>query len=298
MQRIRADHPVYSFSAANPPIARVDSGETFQVETLDCFCNQLRRPEDQYENLDWDRINPVTGPVYVAGAAPGDVLKLTIHDVEVDALGVTASGAGMGLIGHKLEGARLVLLPNDGEQATFLRDIRIPLRPMIGVIGVAPEGPAVNSGTPDRHGGNMDNAMIGAGATLYLPVFAEGALLALGDLHAVMGDGEVCVTGLEIPGLVTLTAEVLKGRTLTDPLLENGRCWSTIASAFTLDEAVLRCAENMLDFLAERTDLARTEIAMLMSLAGQVQICQVVDPKRTARFVLDKKYLSAWRVAL
>jgi len=211
---------------------------------------------------------------------------------------VTASGAGMGLVGHQLEGARLVLLPNDGKEALFLKGIRIPLSPMIGVIGVAPAGPAVNSGTPDRHGGNMDNAMIGAGATLYLPVFAAGALLALGDLHAVMGDGEICVTGLEIPGLVTLTAQVLKGKELTDPLLENGWCWSTIASALTLDEAVLRCTEKMLDFLAARIDLARTEIAMLMSLAGQAQICQVVDPQRTARFVMAKKYLSPWQVEL
>ncbi len=169
---------------------------------------------------------------------------------------------------------------------------------MIGVIGVAPEGEGVNCGTPGSHGGNMDNKMITEGATLYFPVFAEGALFGLGDFHAAMGDGEISVSGIEVPGKATVTLEVLKGVKLQNPMLENEEVFTQIVSAKTLDEAVKLATEEMADRLVEKTGLPISEVTMLLSAAGQAEICQVVDPLMTARFVVPKWLLEQLNVEL
>src|SRR5690606_34634756 len=126
-------------------------------------------------------------------------------------------------------------------------ELQIPVNKMIGVIGVAPEAEGVNCGTPGAHGGNMDNKMVTEGATLYFPVFAEGALFALGDLHAAMGDGEVSVSGVEVAGEVTVTLDVVKGMSLRHPMLENEEVFTQIVSAPTLDEAAKTAAVEMIE---------------------------------------------------
>ena len=169
---------------------------------------------------------------------------------------------------------------------------------MIGVIGVAPEGEPVSCGTPGAHGGNMDTKLITEGATIYFPVFAEGALFALGDLHAAMGDGEVGVSGIEIPAKVTVTLEVIKGHSLKNPLLISEEGLAMIVSAPTLDEAAKTAVEEMIDFLLPYTDLTLSHLTMLMSAVGQSQISQIVDPLLTARFFVPKMVLDAYKVEL
>jgi amidase len=167
----------------------------------------------------------------------------------------------------------------------------LPVRPMIGVIGVAPSGAPVPTGTPGAHGGNMDCKRIVKGAVLYLPVFARGALFALGDLHAVMGDGEVAVCGLEIPGTVSVSFRVLKGGTLPLPLLKEGNELMTLGSAETLDEAASLATRNMQDFLTGELRMERTAAAMLLSVEGELRICQIVDPLKTARMEISLEIL-------
>lgn len=144
----------------------------------------------------------------------------------------------------------------------------------------------------------MDNKLITEGATLYLPVFVEGALFGLGDLHAAMGDGEVCVSGIEIPGKVTVQFEVLKGHSIPNPRLENADSFVTIASAPTLDGAVQTAVEEMIDYLSEYIELPLADLTMLMSAIGQTQICQIVDPLKTARFVVPKWVLEQYQVPI
>ena len=163
----------------------------------------------------------------------------------------------------------------------------MPLDPMIGVIGVAPEGEDVDTETPGAHGGNMDTRFIRAGSTLYLPVSCEGALFAVGDVHAKMGDGEMCICGLECAATVTVRFSVLRGRREKWPvLLDRGRFY-TIASAQTLDEAARLSADALFDFLLARTRVERNELILLMSLVCHLEISQVVDPLVTARASLD-----------
>jgi len=133
--------------------------------------------------------------------------------------------------------------------------------------------------------------MVGEGATIYFPVAVEGALLGLGDLHAVMGDGEVGVCGLEIPADVTLTIEVIKGKAPKYPILENEENISIIVSRDTVDEAMEEASILMAEFIEERTNLPYPDIVMIMSLVGNIEACQIVDPKKTVRFVFPKKYI-------
>ena len=177
-------------------------------------------------------------------------------------------------------------------------ELRIPLRPMIGVIGVAPAGEPVNCGTPGSHGGNMDNTAITAGATLYFPVYTDGALFGCGDMHAAMGDGEISVSGAEAAGWATVTLDALPKLALTDPLIENATHLGVIASAESLDAAADRAVHEMVDLICDRTGKLAEEMVMLLSLVADVQVCQMVDPEKTVRFMVPKYVLDSCGFAL
>ncbi|MFD1030037.1 acetamidase/formamidase family protein [Metaplanococcus flavidus] len=298
MYKLSTNDVIYSFSSINPPVLRVQSGDTVAIDTFDCFTDQIQRADQEVSAIDWDRINPATGPIYIEGAAAGDLLKVTIDDLEIGNQGVMVTGPDLGVMGHRMEKMEAKIVPIEDGKALFNEKLHLPLNPMIGVIGVAPEGKAVSCGTPGAHGGNMDTKQITKGATLYFPVFAEGALFALGDFHAAMGDGEISVSGIEVPGRATVTLEVIKGFHSKYPVLANKDGVSLLVSAMTLDEAVKIAAEEMIDLLLPFTDLSVSEMTMLMSAAGEAQISQVVDPLVTVRFFVPQHVLDALDIRL
>ncbi|MFD1739477.1 acetamidase/formamidase family protein [Bacillus salitolerans] len=295
---LECKHSFYAFSKENKPFMEVSSGSRITIETFDCFQNQIRSNDTSVTSIDWNKINPATGPVYVKEAKVGDVLKVKIENIELDDLGVMAVGPDLGVMGHRIEKFEARVIPIKEGKAIFNETLQIPLNPMIGVIGVAPAGEEVSCGTPGSHGGNMDTTLITTGATLYFPVFADGALFGLGDLHAAMGDGEIGVSGIEIPGKVTVTLEVIKGHTIHHPVLENEDGMAFIVSAKTLDEAVKTSVEVAIDTLLPQTDLTLNHFTMAMSAMGQTQISQVVDPLLTARFFVPKSFLDAYQITL
>lgn len=288
---------IYDFNKTHKPIKTVASGTTIEIETYDCFQNQIQSDETVVSEINWDQINPATGPIFVEGANPGDVLKVKIEKLEIGAQGVMVVGPRLGVMGHRMTEMEAKIIPIRNGKAIFNK-IEIPLNPMIGVIGVAPEKDGINCGTPGSHGGNMDNKMVTEGATLYFPVFTEGALFGLGDFHAAMGDGEISVSGIEVPGKATITLEVLKGVKLKHPMLENDEAVTQIVSAETLDQACKLATEEMVDRVAEKTGMSLSEATMLLSTAGQVEVCQIVDPLMTARFVVPKWLLNQLNVEL
>ncbi|MFC4810961.1 acetamidase/formamidase family protein [Paenibacillus sp. GCM10023250] len=298
MLNVSREQFFYSFSKDNSHALKVPSGSTIVLDTWDCFQDQIQSEQTTVSSIDWNRINPATGPIYVEGAKPGDVLKVRIDAIELGAQGLMAAGPGLGVMGHRLDAMRFKVIPVQDGHAVFDDKLRLPLNPMIGVIGVAPEGEAVSCGTPGPHGGNMDTKLITTGATLYLPVFQEGALFGLGDVHAAMGDGEVGVTGIEIPAKVTVTLEVLSGRAIPYPFVENEEGIAAIVSKETLDEAAKSAVEVMIDALLPHMEMSLPELIMLCSAAGQSQISQIVDPLMTARFFMPKSVLDAYGVHL
>lgn len=288
---------IYDFNKNHKPVKTVASGTTIEIETYDCFKNQIQSAETVVTEIDWNQINPATGPIYVEGAMPGDVLKVKIEKVEIADQGVMVVGPNLGVMGHRITNMEAKIIPVRDSKAIF-GQVEIPVNTMIGVIGVAPEGEGVNCGTPGNHGGNMDNKMVTEGATLYFPVFTEGALFGLGDFHAAMGDGEISVSGIEIPGKATVTLEVLKDVKLQHPMLENDEVFTQIVSAETLDQAIKVATEEMIDRIVEKSGLPISEVTMLMSAAGQAEICQIVDPLMTARFVVPKWLLNQLDIEL
>ena len=295
---IPASHLIYAMSAENPPALRVADGSRVRFETCDCFTDQIRQPGDTFEQLDWNRINPATGPLYVEGAAPGDTLRVHIHRIDLNAQAVLATLPGAGVAGARLAAGRIDFVPVAEEHVVLFDRVHLPRQPMIGVIGTAPAGEAVSCGTPDIHGGNMDTKIIGAGTTLLLPVNVAGALLAMGDLHAAMGDGEVGISGLEIRGVVEVEVRVIKGRPYPLPLAVTADACHTIASAPTLDEAAAMATLMTTDLLCTHGGLDTNRAIALQSIAGDVHICQMVDPNRTCRFTLPRAVCEQLGMAL
>lgn len=291
MVRIDASHQVYSMDKEHRPCAFARPGDTVCFATADAFGGQVTDPTETLDSLDWSRVNPATGPLYVEGAEPGDTLRIDVLAIETAVQGLMAAIPGAGLFGDLVTEPEVQMTPLKDGFASLRGGVRLPLQPMIGVIGVAPAGEAIACGVPDSHGGNMDNARITAGTTLFLPIFVPGALLSMGDLHAAMGDGEVMVTGIECAGEITVRVDVIKGRSLQDPQHEDSDYYYTIASDHDLLAATRRAALAMCHLVMEKRAVSFNEAGMLLSAAGHTQICQVVDPKLTARFALPKKLL-------
>lgn len=293
MLTIKRETAVYAMSPDNTPIARVRSGETLVFETSDCFGGQIACEQDRMGTLDWSRINPATGPVFVEDAKPGDTLKVEILKIDLAAQAAMVEAPGEGITGLQASEESTKILKVEGDRVVFSADISLPVRPMIGVIGTAPEKEAIATGTPSFHGGNMDCKRIGEGAALYLPVNVDGALLAMGDLHAVMGDGEVCVCGAEIAGEVTVRVTVVKGQPLPLPFLVTREHAMAIYSAEGLDAAAEGTTLRMRSFLIDQVKLPAHEAGMLLSLTGDLRICQAVDPNKTCRMEVPLSVLDA-----
>lgn len=284
---------LFSFDKDLEPVLKVPSGETVRIRTKDCFGNQLLGPEDQLSEIDWEAINPATGPIYVEGAVAGGTLKVHIDNIELDAQTSSCTGKDEGVCGDRFSDWATHFCKVEDGKVVWDERLSISIAPMIGVIGVAPEGEPVNCGTPGKHGGNMDNTAIAAGATLYFPVAVDGALFGCGDMHAVMGDGEVSVSGAEVAGYATVTLTALPELSVPNPLIENDTHFGIIVSAESLDKAAEVAVQQMVDLLASRTNESEADLVMLLSLVADVRVCQMVDPEKTVRFMVPKYVLDA-----
>ena len=284
---------LFSFDKDLKPVLKVPSGETVRIRTKDCFGNQLQGPEDHLSEIDWEAINPATGPIYVEGAVAGGTLKVHIDNIELDAQTSSCTGKDEGVCGDRFSDWATHFCKVEDGKVVWDERLSIPVAPMIGVIGVAPEGEPVNCGTPGKHGGNMDNTAIAAGATLYFPVAVDGALFGCGDMHAVMGDGEVSVSGAEVAGYATVTLTALPELSVPNPLIENDTHFGIIVSAESLDKAAELAVQQMVDLLASRTNESEADLVMLLSLVADVRVCQMVDPEKTVRFMVPKYVLDA-----
>ena len=289
MNIISKDNVIYAMSATNPPALTVADGSRVVFETKDALSDQITSETDAFDGLDWGRINPATGPLYVEGAEIGDILAVTIEQIEIADKGVVLCGKDMGALGHLFDKHHIKVMPIVDGKVIFSDKITFPINKMVGVIGTAPtaDDGEISCGVPCAHGGNLDCKKITEGATLLLPVNVPGALLAMGDLHAAMGDGEIGVSGLEVAGRVTVTVKVLKNQSLPTPMLRNATHTMTLASHEDLDIAVDMATENMVKYLMTSKDMTMAEATMLISLAGNVRICQVVDPKKTIRVEIE-----------
>jgi amidase len=285
MLTISNAHVVDRLAADLVPAARCKDGDTVRFETRDCYDDVITTPErplgDRPDGLE----NPATGPLYVEGAEPGDILKVEILQITTRDYGIMRANLTCGPFAGRMPERKATFFDiSDGETVRFDDRLTLPLDTMIGVIGTAPAGGAsIDTETPHDSGGNMDCRDITAGSTLYLPVNTPGALLCMGDLHAAMADGEIFICGMETAGTVTVRVSVLKNAVLPTPCLIKGDRFMTIQSAPSLDEAAHKTSNKMLDFLMAATGLDIISAGMLCSLAVHLSVCQIVDPWKTVR---------------
>lgn len=277
MQRIPRDRFTYQFSATTAPVASVAPGERFVVETHDTSTGRMHRAEDMPAFVrvrDPLQVNPAGGPIFVEGASPGDDLVVEILDIRLQPYGFVRTLPGVGVLQEGIEPDGVLMARVDGEHLVLGERIRLPVRPMVGVIGTAPAEGVVYTAAPGAQGSNIDVNAVTVGARVHLPVHVPGALLAIGDLHASMGDGEVSGTGVEIAGEVTVQVEVIPGAAPARPWIETATDWITTGSGPTLEDAVEMAVAEMTGLLASRLGLSRTEAFLLVSARGDVRIGQ------------------------
>ena len=296
--QLSSDQTHSRFSRNEEPVLRVKSGAVIEVYTEETTDGQLNLDSvlDDLINLDSSPIHPLTGPVYVEGAEAGDVLAVTLHEIEVGDWGFAAVIPGFGLLSEEIEGPylRTFKLGKDTQEIDFTDKIKIPLRPFPGVMGVAPDTDERLSTIPPRaNGGNMDDPNIGVGTTVYFPVFVKGALFSIGDTHAVQGAGEVSGTAIEAPMRIIYEVNLIKGgRKFEEPQYETADSYAVTAFATTLDEAARKATRFMIDYLQEVHGLSREDAYMLCSLAGDLKIAEVVDvPHMLVTMHMSKKVL-------
>ena len=300
MLRIPRDQFTYEFSATSAPVATVSPGDQFVVETHDTSTGRIHRIEDVPEFVrirDPLQVNPAAGPVFVEGALPGDDLIVEILDIRLQPYGFVRVLAGAGVLQKDIASDGVLMARIDGEQVVLGERLRLPLRPMVGVIGTAPADGVIYTAAPGAQGSNIDVNAVTVGARVHLPVHVPGGLLAIGDVHASMGDGEVSGTGIEIAGEVTVRVDLVPGAAPARPWIETASDWITTGSGPTLEDAVEMAVEELAHLLMTRFGLSRTEAFLLVSARGDVRIgqCARIPGLDATAYAVFPNGASGWR---
>jgi amidase len=277
-ERVGRDQVIWSFGPDLAPVLEVEPGTTVTFETNDCFSGQIRREADLVTEIDLDRINSATGPVAVKGAEPGDSLVAEILDVRPGEWGVATLIPGFGQLSGKVDAPLTRLFDiRDGEVRMGDR-IRFPAKPMVGVVGVATGGEVLANKLAGRHGGNLDDHFHGKRARIYLPVRQPGAMFAVGDMHASMGDGEICFTGVEVAGEVDIRFDVLKGKQARWPVTQLAGSWLPHATAETFEDALALVSEEAAKLLVDEWAFSIEDAFVFLSVACDAGIAQACKP--------------------
>lgn len=290
---IHGAHHHFGWDHSIPPAQTVAPGKRLRFECLDSSGGQLSPDSTTADvpNLDFGKINPVTGPIYVDGAEPGDILKVEIEAFHPSGFGWTANIPGFGLLADQFKEPHLKVWRYDPKTlapSVFSDIARVPLKPFAGTIGLAPAEPGLHSVVPPRRmGGNLDIRDLAAGTTLYLPVEVAGALFSIGDTHAAQGDGEVCGTAIESPMEVELKLDLIKQEKLAFPRfttpgpvtrhLDAKGYEVTTGVGPDLMTGARDAVSAMIDLLGAAHGLSAEDAYLLCSVCGDLRISEIVD---------------------
>lgn len=283
----------FGWDNALAPAQRAEPGSKILFHCLDSSAGQFNSGSTVADvaRLDFAKVNPVSGPIYVEGAAPGDVLKVTIDSFAPSGWGWTANIPGFGLLADQFSDPALHIWSYDANSlapALYGRHGRVPLKPFAGTIGNAPAAVGNHSVVPPRRvGGNLDIRDLATGTVLYLPIEVAGALFSVGDTHAAQGDGEVCGTAIESPMDVVLTLDLVKGMALKSPRfttpgpvtrhLDAKGYDVTTGIGPDLMSGARDAVSEMIDLLCANHKMSAVEAYMLVSTCGDLRISEIVD---------------------
>jgi len=277
----------YTHSRHNQPTLFVEPGESFAVDTELCSGDWLKDISDRYQPGVGRGPNPSSGCVFVKGAKPGDMLAVRIDSIEPDELGFTGSGPGANpfpdWIRQKEWGVVAKTVRIREGFVEWSDSLRLPVRPMIGMLGTAPACEEFLNSRNGPYGGNLDAQEVAAGATVYLPVYVEGALLHVGDVHAIQGDGEICCGGgIECRSTVQLAVDVLpKPSRMSWPRFGNRTHIGCIACARPAEDAFRLAVQDLIYWLADDYDMDEREAYLLLGQVLEARCTQFVDPLYT-----------------
>jgi len=291
--RLSRDQVIWSFGPDLDPVLEVEPGETVTFETNDCFTGQIRSEDDLVTEIDLSRINSATGPVAVRGAEPGDSLVAEILDVRPAEWGVATLIPGFGQLIEQVRAPLTRLFDVVDGEIRMNDRVRFPAQPMVGVVGVATAGEQLSNGLAGQHGGNLDDHFHGRGARIYFPVRQPGGMFAVGDMHASMGDGEICFTGVEIAGEVDVRFGLLKGKQARWPVTELEDRWLPHATAPEYGEALELVAEEAARLLVDEHGFTIEDAFLFLSVACDAGVAQACKPApggfgTIARFSIPK----------
>lgn len=285
------EHMHFGWDRDLKPILEVDPGQTANFEIIECSGGQLTKNSsaDELTNLDFDTINPVSGPIYIKGAEPGDTLEVEILDFHSLEWGWTGVLPGFGLLTEEFPDPLLKTYDLTGRNKTeFLPGIDLFIKPFPGTIGVAlPEKGNFSVVPPRKNGGNMDSRHLTRGTKLYLPVWVEGALFSFGDTHAAQGDGEVCGTAIEASMEIDVRFKLHKGKSIAEPRYEipgpptpeadSRGYYVTTGHGEDLFRASKNAIRYMIEHLVDTYGMEPGEAYMLCSVAVDLRISEIVD---------------------
>jgi amidase len=290
--RIGRDEIIWAFGPDLEPVLEVEPGATVTFETNDCFTGQITSEDDLVTEIDFGRVNSATGPVAVKGAEPGDSLIAEILDVRPIEVGFACLIPGFGQLIDQVQAPVTRLFKVEDGWIQMNEQVRFPARPMVGVVGVATDGEMLTNGLAGRHGGNLDDHLHGKGARMYFPVRQPGGMFAVGDMHASMGDGEICFTGVEIAGEVDIRFDLLKGKQGTWPVTELADRWIPHATADDYDDALRLVSEEAARFLVDEWGFTMEDAFIFLSVACDAGVAQACKPApgfgTIARFAIPK----------
>ena len=277
----------------SPPVLSIAPGATITFDSRDSSDGQITSASKAADiaNLDFGRINPVCGPVFIEGAQPGDAIQITIEEFAPSGFGWTANIPGFGLLADQFPDPALHLWSYDrtlAQPAAFSPMGRVPLKPFAGTIGLAPAAPGLHSIVPPRRtGGNLDIRDLAAGTVLYLPVEVAGGLFSVGDTHAAQGDGEICGTAIESAMAVTLTLDLVRNANLASPRfttpgpvtrhLDAMGYEVTTGIGADLMSGARDAVRRMIDLLCVRHGLLPVDAYMLCSVCGDLRTSEIVE---------------------
>lgn len=291
---ISRDQHVWQFAVNAEPVVTVDPGTVLSIETWDCFTGQVTSEADTATTLDLNRINSATGPIAVRGAEPGDTLSVTLLDIRPTAVGAAMVIPGWGQLADRCVAPTTRLFRVDGDTIHMNDQVSFPVRPMFGVIGVSPATDDISTFYAGRHGGNMDDNLHTIGTTVHLPVHQPGAMLAIGDMHAAMGDGEISGTGVEIGGTGVIKVDLIKGVAAHYPVAEDATSFFTHGvSGFpdptaSIDEAMQIAIEEAARLLVDQWGFTMEDAFLFMSVTCDLGVTQNCHPIPNNGFVVAR----------
>ena len=288
------------------PRLRIDPGDVVHVECADASGGQVKpgMSTTEYVRIDRTRIHALTGPIWIEGAETDDVLQVDVLTTMHAGWGWTSVVEGLGFLKERFREPSLFHWLLEGESTSSLAPAVVPVRPFLGVMGVArADDGAFRTRPPGPFGGNLDVRELCAGSTLYLPVYNQGALFSCGDGHAAQGDGEVCINGIECPLDVTLGFNLHKRQPLAGPLIEASEtvapdsiadAWVVVETGTDLAAAARAATSRMVDLLTSRWGFSEIHAYLLCSVALKLRLSQVVnEPVHTVSAALSKQILPA-----